>query len=249
MVDLAGSEKVWKTQVEGQQLEEAKNINKSLLALGLVIAKLVERATKGGARTGGGKGKGKRAGTEKGAEMEEAGKGEEASGEEAGDGEESARGGGKGEGSAKKTKKKKNRKGGEEREDEIHIPYRSSKLTRLLQNSLGGNARACLCINVSPSTYNAQETLSTLRFGESALRICNKPQTNEVVGLAQLEELLRGAQRDIQSNREELRRLDRACLQYSSIIAELEAAAGGGGGGWGGGGGGGGGGEEEREAV
>jgi kinesin family protein 5 len=46
-----------------------------------------------------------------------------------------------------------------------HIPYRDSKLTRILQESLGGNSRTTLIINCSPSSYNDAETISTLRFG------------------------------------------------------------------------------------
>ena len=46
-----------------------------------------------------------------------------------------------------------------------HIPYRDSNLTRLLANSLGGNARCALCVNVSPSSWNYAESLSTLFFG------------------------------------------------------------------------------------
>jgi kinesin family protein 5 len=52
-----------------------------------------------------------------------------------------------------------------------HIPYRDSKLTRVLQESLGGNSRTALIINASPSSYNMQETLSTLRFGERAKKV------------------------------------------------------------------------------
>lgn len=47
-----------------------------------------------------------------------------------------------------------------------HIPYRDSKLTRLLKNSFGGNAKTSLIVNVSPHSYNFAETLSTLRFGD-----------------------------------------------------------------------------------
>lgn len=46
-----------------------------------------------------------------------------------------------------------------------HIPYRESKLTRILQESLGGNSKTCLIVTCSPSRYNEAETLSTLRFG------------------------------------------------------------------------------------
>ena len=46
-----------------------------------------------------------------------------------------------------------------------HIPYRESKLTRILQDSLGGNAKTSLIITCSPSNFNEAETLSTIRFG------------------------------------------------------------------------------------
>ena len=105
-VDLAGSEKVAKTDVKGKQLEEAKNINKSLTALGMVINTLAEG--------------------KKGA----------------------------------------------------HVPYRDSKLTRLLQDSLGGNSLTTLLIAASMCSYNDKETVSTLRFGQRAKAIKNKPKEN-----------------------------------------------------------------------
>lgn len=46
-----------------------------------------------------------------------------------------------------------------------HIPYRDSKLTRVLQESLGGNAKTSLIITCSPSSFNAEETVGTLKFG------------------------------------------------------------------------------------
>ena len=60
-----------------------------------------------------------------------------------------------------------------------HIPYRESKLTRVLQESLGGNAKTCLIITCSPSQFNESETLSTLRFGTRAKKIKNKPKINK----------------------------------------------------------------------
>lgn len=60
-----------------------------------------------------------------------------------------------------------------------HIPYRDSKLTRILQESLGGNSRTTLIINCSPSTYNVEETISTLRFGVRAKTIKNTVKINE----------------------------------------------------------------------
>ena len=49
-----------------------------------------------------------------------------------------------------------------------HIPYRDSKLTRLLQDSLGGNTKTTMIAVVAPSTYNYDETLSTLRYASRA---------------------------------------------------------------------------------
>ncbi|KAK3318660.1 P-loop containing nucleoside triphosphate hydrolase protein [Apodospora peruviana] len=117
LVDLAGSEKVGKTGASGQTLEEAKKINKSLSALGMVINSLT-------------------------------------------DGKSS------------------------------HIPYRDSKLTRILQESLGGNSRTTLIINCSPSSYNDAETLSTLRFGMRAKSIKNKAKVNAELSPAELKSML-----------------------------------------------------------
>lgn len=124
LVDLAGSEKVGKTGATGQLLEEAKKINKSLSALGMVINALS-------------------------------------------DGKSS------------------------------HIPYRDSKLTRILQESLGGNSRTTLIINASPSAYNDSETVSTLRFGERAKTIKQKAKINEELSPVQLKALLKKAQTQV----------------------------------------------------
>merc|ERR1719282_2326039 len=61
----------------------------------------------------------------------------------------------------------------------IHVPYRDSKLTRLLQDSLGGNARTVMVANIGPADYNYDETLSTLRYAHRAKSIKNKPRINE----------------------------------------------------------------------
>lgn len=124
LVDLAGSEKVGKTGASGQTLEEAKKINKSLSALGMVINALTDgRST--------------------------------------------------------------------------HVPYRDSKLTRILQESLGGNSRTTLIINCSPSSYNDAETVSTLRFGVRAKAIKNKAKVNAELSPAELKQLLRKAQTQV----------------------------------------------------
>jgi len=59
------------------------------------------------------------------------------------------------------------------------IPYRDSKLTRLLQDSLGGNTKTVMCANIGPVDYNYDETLSTLRYAYRAKSIKNKPRINE----------------------------------------------------------------------
>lgn len=60
-----------------------------------------------------------------------------------------------------------------------HIPYRDSKLTRLLQDSLGGNSNTLMLATISPASYNFDETLSTLRYANRAKNIKNKPKINE----------------------------------------------------------------------
>ncbi|CAE8702337.1 unnamed protein product, partial [Polarella glacialis] len=60
-----------------------------------------------------------------------------------------------------------------------HIPYRDSKLTRLLQDSLGGNTKTVMVANLGPADYNYDETLSTLRYAYRAKSIKNKPKINE----------------------------------------------------------------------
>ena len=60
-----------------------------------------------------------------------------------------------------------------------HVPYRDSKLTRLLQDSLGGNAWTLMVAAIGPADWNAEETLSTLRYASRAKHIQNKPRVNE----------------------------------------------------------------------
>ncbi|KAL9228231.1 hypothetical protein vseg_003836 [Gypsophila vaccaria] len=92
LVDLAGSERVDKSEVTGDRLKEAQHINKSLSALGDVIASLAQRNT--------------------------------------------------------------------------HVPYRNSKLTQLLQDSLGGQAKTLMFVHISPEPEAVGETISTLKFAE-----------------------------------------------------------------------------------
>ncbi|KAH8255933.1 hypothetical protein KR026_002982 [Drosophila bipectinata] len=60
-----------------------------------------------------------------------------------------------------------------------HIPYRNSKLTRLLQDSLGGNSKTVMCATISPADSNYMETISTLRYASRAKNIQNRMHINE----------------------------------------------------------------------
>ena len=125
-VDLAGSEKMSKTGIEGGTgLKEAQNINKSLMTLGMVINSLTEGAK--------------------------------------------------------------------------HIPYRDSKLTRVLQESLGGNSMTNLVITCSPNFMNQSETMSTLRFGQRAKLIKNKVVANTQQSVKELLIKLKKAEEKIAS--------------------------------------------------
>jgi kinesin family member 5 len=144
LVDLAGSEKVKKSHAQGSRLDEAKFINKSLSALGIVIRHLTE--------------------------------------------------------------------------GNPHIPYRDSKLTRLLCDSLGGNSKTSLIITCSPSAYNSEETLSTLRFGQRAKNIKNKPKVNQERSIAEYRELLNAANRDLKNQRQLIAALNQSVSQLKTAL-------------------------------
>ncbi|KAL8348150.1 hypothetical protein RB598_001458 [Gaeumannomyces tritici] len=62
-----------------------------------------------------------------------------------------------------------------------HIPYRESKLTRLLQDSLGGQTKTCIIATISPAKSNLEETISTLDYAFRAKNIRNKPQIKTIM--------------------------------------------------------------------
>lgn len=95
-----------------------------------------------------------------------------------------------------------------------HIPYRDSKLTRLLQDSLGGNAKTVMVANVGPASYNVEETLTTLRYANRAKNIKNKPRVNEDPKDA----LLREFQEEIARLKAQLEK--RSIVEDHSLVAE-----------------------------
>lgn len=95
-----------------------------------------------------------------------------------------------------------------------YVPYRDSKLTRILQESLGGNSITTLVCHCSIAMYNREETLSTLRFAQRAKRVRNKPQINKDLSAKELKLQLVAAEHKIIS-------LENKLQVKSDIIARL----------------------------
>eukprot|EP01038_Epipyxis_sp_PR26KG_P009987 gene9987-13438_t len=129
LVDLAGSERVRLSGATGQRLEESKQINLSLSALGNVISALTDAKSR------------------------------------------------------------------------QHIPYRNSKLTRMLEDSLGGNCKTTMMAMISPAFEAMQETISTLKFANRAKNIRNEAKVNEDLDQ---KSLLRKYERELKKLRAEL---------------------------------------------
>lgn len=66
-------------------------------------------------------------------------------------------------------------------EKNSHIPYRESKLTRLLQDSLGGKTKTSIIATISPNQLDLEDTLSTLEYAQRAKKITNKPECNQTM--------------------------------------------------------------------
>eukprot|EP00300_Choanocystis_sp_HF-7_P017837 c19851_g1_i1.p1 GENE.c19851_g1_i1~~c19851_g1_i1.p1 ORF type:complete len:1217 (+),score=220.68 c19851_g1_i1:108-3653(+) len=154
LVDLAGSERVSKSKATGDQLTEARNINKSLSALGDVIAALTARS--GNSNT--------------------------------------------------------------------HVPYRNSKLTFLLQDSLCGHSRTAMFVNMSPSSDNFWETISTLNFGARAASVeLGQVQKHFQSGeIAQLHESLAKLQSQLQQQRGQAGTASTSVAQARDQVSQLE---------------------------
>jgi len=83
-----------------------------------------------------------------------------------------------------------------------HIPYRDSKLTRLLSDSLGGNSKTCIIVTASPCIYNMEETISTMRFGTNCKKIKNKPKVNQELSVAEYKKIVASLERQLEKSKE-----------------------------------------------
>ena len=97
-----------------------------------------------------------------------------------------------------------------------HISYRDSKLTRLLKESLGGNAKTSLIVTVSPSTYNQDETMSSLLFALRAMKVQNRPVINKTIDY---QALCIKLQDDLDKLNDDYAKLK---LEYDKVVTELE---------------------------
>lgn len=91
---------------------------------------------------------------------------------------------------------------------EEHIPYRDSKLTRVLTESLGGNAKTSLIIACSPAVYNETETKGTMEFGVRAKMIKNKPKVNREQSIPELKALVAKLEKKISMQQKRIRQLE-----------------------------------------
>lgn len=96
-----------------------------------------------------------------------------------------------------------------------HVPYRNSKLTRLLSDSLGGNSETLFLACISPADRNHEQTLNTLRYASRARAIRNRLRLNNKMGVDEELEYLRGLVRDLQNENSQLKRkMDAAGVEY-----------------------------------
>mmetsp|Transcript_23170 Transcript_23170/g.3813 ORF Transcript_23170/g.3813 Transcript_23170/m.3813 type:complete len:131 (-) Transcript_23170:994-1386(-) len=96
-----------------------------------------------------------------------------------------------------------------------HIPYRDSKLTRLLEDSLGGNCKTTMIALISPSNEAFGESLSTVKFANRAKYIRNAPTINEDVDK---KTLLRKYENEVKKLREELENKNKSILEMQMLL-------------------------------
>ncbi|KAI4344655.1 hypothetical protein L6164_011854 [Bauhinia variegata] len=101
-----------------------------------------------------------------------------------------------------------------------HLPYRDSKLTRILQSSLGGNARTAIICTISPALSHVEQTRNTLTFATSAKEVKNNAQVNMVVSD---KALVKDLQKEVARLEEELRSPERSSSSsLRSLLFEKE---------------------------
>ncbi|CAN8063931.1 unnamed protein product [Agarophyton chilense] len=101
-----------------------------------------------------------------------------------------------------------------------HVPYRDSKLTRLLQPALGGNARTAIICAVTTAAIHTEETLSTLKFASRAKKVTNSAETNEFLDDRAK---LKRAEAQIKSLKKEMKRLRSSLDTISAQSSRAEA--------------------------
>eukprot|EP00768_Dysnectes_brevis_P004157 gnl/Dysnectes_brevis/2965_a3651_892.p1 GENE.gnl/Dysnectes_brevis/2965_a3651_892~~gnl/Dysnectes_brevis/2965_a3651_892.p1 ORF type:complete len:859 (+),score=247.66 gnl/Dysnectes_brevis/2965_a3651_892:59-2635(+) len=109
---------------------------------------------------------------------------------------------------------------------QTHVPYRDSKLTRLLSQSLGGNAKTTLVICASSASFNAAETLSTCRFGVRAKSVKNKAKVNRELSKEELIRMLKRAKGEIvrlKSENEQLRSGNPISIPVDPSVPEADS--------------------------
>ena len=88
-----------------------------------------------------------------------------------------------------------------------HVPYRDSKLTRILQESLGGNYKTSLIVTASPHSYHLEETISSLQFAQRAKTIKNKVKINIKYTYEELQAMVERLNKKLSLANEKIRRL------------------------------------------